>query len=103
MRVPGVLQVRTQRPCFRSARSGRIRPTPAWLAAFGEQPLLRLEHAARAAVTDHRELGVMRTSVVQDHRRRPTTRMNHLWSAGMTYHGAGSVLVWRSTSSYACW
>jgi hypothetical protein len=26
------------------------------------------------------------------------TRANHLWSAGTTFHGAASVLVWESAS-----
>ena len=30
-------------------------------------------------------------------------RANHLRSAGMTYHGAHSVLVWLSIPENACW
>ena len=30
-------------------------------------------------------------------------RANHLWSAGITYHGAHSVLVWDSMSENARW
>jgi hypothetical protein len=31
------------------------------------------------------------------------TRMNHLWSAGITYQGAHSVLVLDSSCPYAFW
>src|SRR5271170_2116917 len=31
------------------------------------------------------------------------SRVNHLWSAGTTYHGAHLVLVWLSMSSKARW
>lgn len=30
-------------------------------------------------------------------------RLNHLWSAGTTYHGAHLVLVWLSMASKARW
>jgi hypothetical protein len=31
------------------------------------------------------------------------SRLNHLWSAGTTYHGAQVVLIWLSMASKARW
>ena len=52
------------------------------------------------AMADRRRWGVAKfwamTAAAQ-------TRVNHLWSAGSTYQGADSVLVWLSISEYARW
>ena len=71
--------------------------TGSYPAGFGLQPCLCLQH-----LLPGRRVGSGVTRVERDHSfammAAAHRRVNHLWSAGSTYHGAHLVLVWLSRS-----
>ena len=78
------------------AHVGQISPPSASSSSFASSI------AARAAASMTGNLGSICTSSSRI-TAAADRRISHFRSAGITYHGACSVLVWLSTSAKACW
>ena len=76
-------------------RSGALR-------RLRHQLLTNLEQRLSPSLAHPREMGVDLHQRLHEHRRRADSK-NHFRSAGITCHGAHSVLVWDSISENAFW